>query len=128
MSIKKLHPNGYFLQRATEILEIEKVPKNDFAESLGITASYVSMLLSGKKKEPSETLNRLLDFVYPLEKNLKHCQEMPPKLMAIGMLIDDFSNDEFKMLTDSVSAIRGKRKTKYQDEGNPQPLPKQANG
>lgn len=51
-------------ERLKLILSDLQLKQTDFAKSLGISANYVYLLTSGKKKNISETLARLVESTY----------------------------------------------------------------
>ena len=65
MSMENVYPDNYFVDRVMILLNTGRATRADICKNIGITKGYLSGVLSGKKNGPSDTVNKLLDKVYP---------------------------------------------------------------
>lgn len=63
--MENVYPENYFADRVNKLLGSGSVERSDICSKLDISKGYLSGILSGKKKPPSDKVNMLLDQMFP---------------------------------------------------------------
>lgn len=76
-------------ERIKRIIREKRLKQSEFARSLGISANYVYLLTSGKKKAISEPLALLIEKIYDYPAEWIITGRLPAESQASGSLKDE---------------------------------------
>lgn len=97
-------------ERINIILKEQNIKKIEFAKALGISANYVYLITSGRKKIISETLAKLIESIYGYSYSWILTGELPKKEEAINLnlredtlkKIENMTKDELILISDFI--------------------------